>query len=125
MPLIVGGNVANTTTVLHQPVAPTITQPPAPQGLTLLQVKLEAMGAQVERVEKDTFVGPSYKRPISSALPRQKINPDDPLVVVDGKAKKMKGKTVRFEFTKSCKGMESAFDYADIFHFQVTKIEIL
>jgi len=47
------------------------------------------------------------------------------LPLIDGKAKKMKGKTVRFEFTKSCKGMESAFDYADIFHFQVTKIEIL
>jgi len=47
------------------------------------------------------------------------------LPLIDGKAKKMKGKRVRFEFTKSCEGMEHAFSNEDLFHFQVTKIQIL
>lgn len=48
------------------------------------------------------------------------------LPIIDGKAKKIKGKTIRMEFTKqSNEQMQYCFNTEDIFHFAITKLEIL
>jgi hypothetical protein len=86
MPLIVGGQVANTTTVVQTPTASAVTETSTTQGLTLLQAKIAAGGIPTQ---KDTFVAPSYKRPVSQSHSRMQINPNDHLVIVDGKAKKI------------------------------------
>jgi len=77
MPIVIGGNIIDVNSVAQQqqPVAPVSPTP---------SVSLEEV-----RKAAEIQSGRIASRKVAPAHPRMQINPDDHMVVVDGKAKKI------------------------------------
>ena len=77
MPLIVGGQIANTQTVVQETTAPVSPTP----SVSLEEIR-RRRSAEIQNSR-------APNRNVAPAYPRMQINPNDHLVVVDGKVKKI------------------------------------
>jgi len=78
MPIVIGGNIIDVNNVAQQQQQPAAPVAPV-QSVSLEEVR-RAAEIQSGRISS---------RKVAPAQPRMQINPDDHLVVVDGKAKKI------------------------------------